>query len=95
MKKSAKQTKQPIKKGQQGKVLLIVILVILAGAIAYFILNAPDRRDVSDKIGDAIHELPEGTDKAARQLKDRTPGEKLEDSTKDVGNDIKKSTNQQ
>jgi hypothetical protein len=34
-------------------------------------------------------------DKAARQLEERTPGEKLEDSTGDAVDNVKKSINQQ
>lgn len=70
----------------------LAIAIALGG---YFILNAPDQRSAGDKIGDAINELPNGVDKAARELEDRTPGEKLEDAVKDAGDDIKKSTNQQ
>ncbi len=70
-------------------------LVIVIGVIGYYVLNAPDRRDGGQKIADAINELPNGVDKASRQLKDRTPGEKLGDAAKDAGDDLKKATNQQ
>lgn len=70
----------------------LAIAVAIGG---YYILNAPDQRSTGDKIGDAINELPNGVDKAVRQLEDRTPGEKLKDAVNDVGDDIKKSTNQQ
>ena len=79
----------------QGKYLVIAALAAGLAIGGYFILNAPDQRSAGDKIGDAINELPNGVDKAVRQLEDRTPGEKLEDAVKDVGDDIKKSTNQQ
>lgn len=78
----------------QNKFLMIVILVVVIGIAAY-VLNAPDRRNPVQKLGDAIEQLPNGTDKAARELKDRTPGEKLHDAIKDAGDDVKKSTNQQ
>lgn len=74
------------------KILLIVVLVLVAGIAGYYILNAPDRRTPTEKLGDAIHELPQGPEKAARQLENRTPGEKLEDTAKDAGKDIKKAT---
>lgn len=73
----------------QSKVLMIIILVAIIG-IGVYVLNAPDRRSAGEKISDAVHELPNGVDKASRQLKDRTPGEKLGDAAKDVGDDIKK-----
>jgi hypothetical protein len=78
-----------------GKSLLILCLIAVVGFIAYRVLNAPDRRSEGDKIGDAITELPNGVDKAARQLEDRTPAEKLNDVAKDASEDLKKATNQQ
>ena len=76
-----------------GVVSLIIVLGI--ALVAYNILTAPDRRNVGEKISDAVSELPEGVDKAARQLEDRTPGEKLEDAAKDAKEDLSKATNQQ
>lgn len=73
---------------------MIGVFIIVA-VIGYYVLNAPDRRTAGEKVSDAINELPSGVDKAARQLENRTPAEKLKDAAKDVGNDIKKSTNQQ
>ena len=52
----------------------------------------PDNRSGTDKLGDAIHALPDGPDKAARQLENRTPGEKLGDAVKDTGDNIKQNT---
>jgi len=83
-------TQQP-----QGKFILLAGLAVLVIFIGYKVLNAPDRRDAGQKISDAINELPNGVDKASRQLEDRTPGEKLKDAAKDEGDDIKKATNQQ
>ena len=79
----------------QGKFILMAGLAVIIGVAGYYILNAPDKRDAGQKISDAINELPNGVDKASRQLKDRTPGEKLSDAAKDEGDDIKKATNQQ
>lgn len=78
-----------------GKYLLILCLVAVVGFIAYSVLNAPDKRSAGDKIGDAVNELPNGVDKAARQLEDRTPADKLNDAAKDAGDDLKKATNQE
>jgi hypothetical protein len=85
----------PMTTQPQGKFLIMAALVIVIGIVGYYVLNAPDRRSAGDKIGDAINELPNGIDKASRQLKDRTPGQKLGDAAKDAGNDLKKATNQQ
>jgi predicted LPLAT superfamily acyltransferase len=79
----------------RGKYGLFIGLAVLAGVLAYYVLTAPDRRSAGQKISDAVHELPEGTDKAARQLESRTPGEKLGDAAEDAGDDLKKATNQQ
>jgi hypothetical protein len=74
--------------------LIILAIVAVVAILAYSFLNMPDRRNGMEKLGDAIHELPKGPDKAARELEDRTPGEKLGDAVKDAGNDIKRNTNQ-
>jgi hypothetical protein len=78
-----------------GKYILVFAFIAVFGIILYSILNAPDRRSDGEKIGDAINELPNGVDKAARQLEDRTPADKLHDAAKDTGDEIRKSTNQQ
>lgn len=78
---------------KQTKGLLVVVVVLLLAVVAYGALTMPDRRNTAEKVGDAIHELPQGVDKAARQLEDRTPGEKIGDAVKDVGDEIKDSTN--
>jgi hypothetical protein len=72
---------------------LFVAAVIVAGVVAYGVLTMPDQRNTTEKIGDAIHDLPQGADKAERQLEDRTPGQKLGDAVKDTGDKIKDHTN--
>lgn len=76
---------------KQTKPLAVILVVIVLAVLGYLILTAPDNRTTTEKIGDAIHELPD-TGKAAKQLEDRTPGEKLGDAVKDVGDDIKNTT---
>jgi hypothetical protein len=71
-----------------GALAIIVILIVAYGA-----LTMPDRRNTMEKVGDAVHDLPQGADKAARQLEDRTPGQKLGDAVKDTGDKIKDNTN--
>lgn len=63
--------------------LLVIVIVAVLAFLAYGYLTMPDRRSTTEKVGDAIHDLPQGADKAARQLEDRTPGEKLGDKIKD------------
>jgi len=74
-----------------NKVIGLIVVLILA-ILAYGVLTMPDRRTGTEKIGDAIHDLDKGPDKAARQLEDRTPGQKLGDAVKDAGDDIKRNT---
>ncbi len=74
----------------QGKFLLTILLIIVIGVVGYYVLNAPDERNGVQKVGDAISELPNGADKAARQLEDRTIGDKLNDAAKDAGNNLER-----
>jgi hypothetical protein len=78
-----------------GKVMLIVAAITVVAVVGYTVLYVPDTRTDGQKIGDAINELPNGVDKAARQLEDRTPADKLQDAASDAGKDLKKATNQQ
>lgn len=73
-------------------IAVIALVILVAG---YFILAKPDQRNAAQKIGDAIGELPNGIDKAARQLEDRTPGDKLDDAAQDAKESIKDSLNRQ
>ncbi|MDR3448903.1 MAG: hypothetical protein P4M15_04005 [Alphaproteobacteria bacterium] len=63
--------------------LIILAAVIVAAFAGYRYLTMPDQRSATDKLSDAIRELPNGADKAERQLEDRTPGQKLGDMIKD------------
>lgn len=67
-----------------SKGILAIILILVLGVIAWGVLTMPDQRSTGDKIGDAVDALPQGIDKAAQQLEDRTPGEKLGDEIKDA-----------
>lgn len=67
--------------------LLVAAVIILVAALAYGFLTMPDRRTGSEKLGDAISELPDTT-KATRELEDRTPGQKIGDAVKDAGDDL-------
>lgn len=61
--------------------LLLVVLIAVAG---YAFFNMRDNRTGAEKVGDAISELPEGIDNAARQLEDRTPAERVGDAVEDA-----------
>ncbi len=71
-----------------GAALIVIALVIVAWAV----LTMPDHRSTGQKIGDAVNALPQGVDKAGRQLENRTPGDRLGDAVKDAGDDIKNGT---
>ncbi|MBN8531766.1 MAG: hypothetical protein J0L97_07915 [Alphaproteobacteria bacterium] len=75
------------------KPILVIIVAVVVAIALYAILTMPDQRTGAQKLGDAIGELPNGVDKAARQLEDRTPGEKIGDAVKDAGDAIKDGTN--
>ena len=75
------------------KNILIIIAVIVVLGLGYVAFVMPDQRTTSDKIGDAIHELPNGVDKAAGELKDdRTPGQKIGDAVRGTGDKIKENS---
>jgi hypothetical protein len=80
---------------QPLKLIPATVVVLIVALVGYYILTTPDHRDAGQKIGDAINELHNGPDKAARQLEDRTPGDKLHDAVQDEKKDIKKALNQQ
>ncbi len=72
--------------------LLIILLIVLAIGVVY-VVAMPDQRSGAQKVGDAIHELPQGADKAANELgNDRTPGEKLGDAMRNAGDKVKENS---
>jgi hypothetical protein len=79
----------------QLKTIIIILLILFIGVIGWGILTMPDQRTTGEKIGDAVDALPEGADKAVRQLEDRTPGERLGDAVEDVGEDIRENTDEE
>ncbi len=83
-------------KQSQGKFLLMVGLSVIVAVIGYYLLTMPDQRNGVQKLGDAIEQLHNGngSDKAARELKDRTPGERIGDAVKDAGDKFKGTDNQ-
>jgi hypothetical protein len=67
-----------------SKFILLSFIVIVLAVVGYSILTLPDNRTPSEKVGDAIHDLDKGPDKAAQQLESRTPGQKIGDAVKDA-----------
>ena len=82
-------------KFQRTNFLLIAIVALIVGVIGYTIMTKPDQRNSGEKISDAVNELPNGVDKAARQLEDRTPAEKFGDAAEDAGDDFNKTMNRE
>jgi len=72
--------------------ILVAVAVIF---LIYSVLTTPDQRTLPERMGDAIHALPQGVDKASEEFQDRTPGQKLGDAVKDTGQKIKDNTGQQ
>ena len=75
--------------------LIAVAILVIIAFFAYGFLTRPDNRSVTDRVGDAVHALPQGVGKASEQLEDRTPGQKLGDSIKDAGQNLKDTTGPQ
>jgi hypothetical protein len=66
-----------------GLVALVILAVILLG-----VLTRPDHRNAAQRMGDAIEQLPD-VSRAADQLGDRSPGERLGDAVEDAGETIR------
>lgn len=64
--------------------IIIVVVVLALGLLAYKVLNTREERTMGEKINAAVEKLDEGVDDAARELKDRTPAEKIKDEVKDA-----------
>jgi len=79
-------------KKQIASTIFMVAVVIAVIFLGYNLLTTPDQRSMPDRVGDAIHALPQGVDKASEQLEDRTPGQKLGDAVKNTGQKIKDDT---
>jgi len=72
---------------------LTIVAIVIIAVVAYGVLTMQDQRSTTDRMSDAIRELPHGVDKAERELQDRTPGQRLGDDVKDAGDKIKDNTN--
>ena len=64
--------------GKNGIYILVGAAILVIAII--FLLNLPDNRSSTERVGDAVEALPNGVDKAGDQLKDRNPVEKAGDA---------------
>jgi hypothetical protein len=72
---------------------ILILVAVVAAFLLLYVLTQPDQRSTTQKVGDAIHELPNGVDKAAGELKDdRTPGQKIGDDVRNAGDKIKENS---
>jgi hypothetical protein len=71
--------------------LMALLIVAMIGVLAWNVLTMPDHRSTGQRVGDAIDALP-NVGKASNELQDRTPGQRLGDSIKDVGQNVKDTT---
>ncbi len=69
-------------KNTQTILLIVAGVVIAVGAV--FFLTAPDERTLGEKANDAVEQLDNGVDNAAREFEDRTPAERIRDDVEDA-----------
>ncbi len=66
------------------KSITIAAILIVVVIIGYLAMTTRENRSVGEKFGDAIEKMDDGVDNAARELKDRTPAEKVGDAVEDA-----------
>lgn len=64
--------------------IVVVLLVVLAAIAGYAFFNMRDNRTGAERVGDAVSALPNGIDKAARELENRTSAERVGDAVGDA-----------
>lgn len=72
--------------------IVVIAAIVIIAAFAYRVLTMPDKRSLSEKISDTVQDFQNGKDHPEQQLEDRTPGQKLGDEVKDIGDKIKEET---
>lgn len=78
---------------ERNKVSVIVGILVLA-ILAYFaftFLTAPDNRTATQRVSDAVEQLPDGPGAAVEQLEDRTPAERAGDAIENAADRIENS----
>lgn len=67
------------------KNFMIIAAIVIIAALAYTVMTTRENRTMGEKLDAAVEKLDDGgVDDAARELKDRTPAEKVEDAVKDA-----------
>lgn len=69
---------------KNATIITVLLVIIALGGFGWAALNAPDQRSTGQHIEDAVDNLDEGVDDAARELEDRTPLERMEDEYNDA-----------
>ncbi len=69
-----------------SQTVLVIIAIIILGGLGYYVFNGADNRTTAEHVGDAISNLPNGADRAAKELENKTPAEKIGDKIKDEVN---------
>jgi hypothetical protein len=77
-----------IMNSSNAKTLLVVLIVLVVGVLAWNAMRMPDQRTSGERIGDAVDTLPQGVDEAAEELGDRTPAERMGDAVDDMGENV-------
>lgn len=62
----------------------LAVLVVVIVVMAYMMMNTREDKSIGQKMDDAIGQLDNGVDNAARELENRTPAEKVVDEVKDA-----------
>lgn len=66
-----------------SQTVLVIVAIIILGGLGYYAFNGADHRTTAEHVGDAISNLPNGVDRAAKELENKTPAEKIGDKIKD------------
>ncbi len=69
---------------KNAKIVVGVLVAFVVVLLGFVVLTTPDTRNTGEKIGDAVEQLDEGVDDAARELEDRTPAERIGDEIEDA-----------
>lgn len=66
------------------QIITTALAIVALGGVAWAALNTPDDRSVGEHVEDAVNDLDKGVDDAFRELEDRTPLERVDDSYNDA-----------
>lgn len=74
-----------------NRLLMTILLILVVGFAIFFFSSRHDDRNVFQRMGDAVEELPNGADKAADEFNDKSPAQKVGDAIEDAGENMKRS----